>query len=100
MALLTPQRHNRRAQHPAARARAIAHFRQVIETLNSQLAERFQVERNEARRVAGPCARLQARLTTRTLGPFLTCLLARRCTASRPLPSSSTKGCWRRREDT
>ena len=75
--LLTPTRANQRQQHPAALTRAIAHFRQVIETLNSQLAEQFHVERNKAKSVAGLCARLQAKLAAHTLGVYLNCLLGR-----------------------
>ena len=77
LVLLTPTRANQRQQHPAALTRAIAHFRQVIETLNSQLAEQFHVERNKAKSVAGLCARLQAKLAAHTLGVYLNCLLGR-----------------------
>ena len=74
---LTPKRHNQRAQHPASLTRAIAHFRQIIETLNSQLAAQFHVEHNKAKSVAGLCARIQAKLTAHTLGLYLNCLLGR-----------------------
>jgi hypothetical protein len=77
LVLLTPKRANQRQQHPAALTRAIAHFRQVIETLNSQLAEQFHVECNKAKSVAGLCARLQAKLAAHTLGVYLNCLLGR-----------------------
>ncbi len=77
LVLLTPTRANQRRQHPAALTRAIAHFRQVIETLNSQLAEQFHVECNKAKSVAGLCARLQAKLAAHTLGVYLNCLLGR-----------------------
>ena len=77
LVLLTPTRANQRQQHPAALTRAIAHFRQVIETLNSQLAEQFHVERNKAKSVAGLCARRQAKLAAHTLGVYLNCLLGR-----------------------
>ena len=77
LVLLTPKRRNQRAQHPAALTRAIAHFRQIIETLNSQLGEQFHVEHNKAKSVAGLCARIQAKLTAHTLGVYLNCLLGR-----------------------
>ncbi len=77
LVLLTPKRANQRQQHPPALTRAIAHFRQIIETLNSQLAEQFHVERNKAKSVAGLCARIQAKLAAHTLGVYLNCLLGR-----------------------
>src|SRR5688500_12147464 len=97
MALLTPMRHNRHVQHPAALARAIAQFRQIIETLNSQLAERFDVERNRAESVLGPYARLQVSLATHPPRLFLNCA---QCSTSWPPPSSSTKGHRKPREET
>lgn len=75
--LLTPRRANQRAQLPAALTRAIASFRQTIETVNSQLSEHFQVERNRAKSVTGLCARVQATLAAQTLGLYLNCLLGR-----------------------
>ena len=69
--LLAPTRANARTPLPAPLARLIAHFRQAIETLNSQLAEHLGVERNRAKCLSGLCARLQAKLTAHTLGLFL-----------------------------
>ncbi len=77
LVLLTPTRANQRQQHPPALTQAINHFRQAIETLNSQLAEQFHVECNKAKSVAGLCARLQAKLAAHTLGGYLNCLLGR-----------------------
>src|ERR687885_1783887 len=77
LVLLTPTRANQRRQHPAALTRAINHFRQAIETLNSQLVEQFHVECNKAKSVAGLCARLQAKLAAHTPGVYLNCLLGR-----------------------
>ena len=77
LVLLTPTRANQRRQHPAALTRAIAPFRQIVETLNSQLAEQFHVECNKAKSVAGLCARIQAKLAAHTLGLYLNCLLGR-----------------------
>jgi Transposase DDE domain len=77
LVLLTPRRANQRPQHPAALTRAIAHFRQAIETLNNQLAEQFRIECNKAKSVGGLCARLQAKLAAHTVGLLLNCLLGR-----------------------
>lgn len=75
--LLTPRRKNQRAPLPAALTQAINHFRQIIETVNSQLVEQFQLQRNRAKSVSGLCARVQAALTAHTLGCYLNYLLAR-----------------------
>jgi transposase len=77
LVLLTPRRRNQREQLPAALTRAINHFRQAIETVNSQLAGQFQIERNWAKCVSGLCARIQAKLAAHTLGVYLNCLLGR-----------------------
>ena len=77
LVLLTPTRANQRRQHPAALTQAINHFRQAIETLNSQLVEQFHIECNKATSVAGLCARLQAKLAAHTVGVWLNCLLGR-----------------------
>ena len=66
--LLAPTKANARAPMPAPLVRLIAHFRQAIETLNSQLAGQFNVERNRAKCLSGLCARVQAKLTAHTLG--------------------------------
>jgi len=75
--LLTPKRSNQRAPLPEVLTQAINQFRQIIETVNSQLAGQFQLERNWAKGVSGLCARLQAKLTAHTLGVYLNCLLGR-----------------------
>ncbi len=77
LVLLTPRRANQRRQHPAALTQAINHFRQAIETPNSQLVEQFHIECNKAKSVAGLCARLQAKLAAHTVGVWLNCLLGR-----------------------
>ena len=75
--LLTPRRSNQRQQQPALLTKAITHFRQVIETVNSQLAHQFQIERNWAKSLFGLGARLQAKLTAHTLGVYLNCWFGR-----------------------
>ena len=72
---------------PAPLVRLIAHFRQAIETLNSQLAGPCNVERNRAKCLPGLCARVQAKPTAHTLG------IALNQDAGQPSsPSSSTTG--------
>ena len=77
LGLLTPKRRNQRAQLPAALTAAINHFRQIIETVNSQLVEQFQLQRNRAKSVSGLCARVQAKLAAHTLGLYLNYLHGR-----------------------
>ena len=77
LVLLTPTRANQRAQLSAALTQALTHFRQAIETVNSQLSGQFQIERNRAKCVSGLRARIQAKLTAHTLGLYLNCLLGR-----------------------
>src|SRR5215212_4672463 len=77
LTLLTPRRRNQLVQLPEALTRAINHFRQIIETVNSQLVEQFQLQRNRAKSVSGLCARVQAKLTAHTLGLYLNYLLGR-----------------------
>lgn len=74
LVLLTPTRANQRVQHDPALQRLIAHFRQAIETLNSQLTDQFHIEINKAKSLDGLCARVQAKLTAHTLGFLLNAL--------------------------
>jgi hypothetical protein len=64
-------------QLPAALTQAINHFRQVIETVNSQLVGQFHLQCNRAKCVSGLCARVQAKLAAHTLGLYLNYLLGR-----------------------
>lgn len=83
--LLTPTRANQRVPLSAARTAAINHFRQVIETVNSQLVEQFRLQRNRAKSVSGRCARVQAKRTAHTLGLYLNRLLGQPLLALKPL---------------
>lgn len=74
LVLLTPTRANQRVQQDPAVQRLIAHFRQAIETLNSQLTDQFHIETNKAKSLDGLCARVQAKLTAHTLGILLNIL--------------------------
>jgi len=69
--LLTPRRANQREQLPAALTALVSHFRQMIETINSQLAGQFNLETNKAKCMSGLIARLQAKLAAHTLGMYL-----------------------------
>lgn len=75
--LLTPKRSNQRRQQPALLTKAITHFRQAVETVNSQLASQFQIERNVAKSVSGLAARVQAKVTAHTMGIYLNCSWSR-----------------------
>jgi hypothetical protein len=69
--VLTPQRSNQHQQLPEALSRLVSHFRQMIETINSQLAGQFNIETNKAKCLSGLIARLQAKLAAHTLGLYL-----------------------------
>jgi hypothetical protein len=75
--LLTPKRKNQHEQLPADLAAAISHFRQIIETVNSQLVDQFHLQRNRAKCLGGFCARVMAKLTAHTIGVYLNLLLGR-----------------------
>lgn len=69
--LLTPQRDNQLMQVPAGLTRLVSHFRQMIETINSQLAGQFNIELNKAKSMSGLLARVQAKVAAHTLGLYL-----------------------------
>ena len=71
--MLTPARANQPQPHGGRLTAPMAHFRRAVETLNSQLAEQFGVERNRAKSVPGLCARVQAKLAAHTVGLLLNC---------------------------
>jgi hypothetical protein len=73
--LLTLPRRNQQQQLPPAVAQAINSARQIIETVNGQLTEQFQVETNHAHTFWGLCTRLVAKLTAHTLCVYLNRLL-------------------------
>lgn len=73
--LTTLPRRNQKQQLPPAVARAINSARQIIETVNGQLAEQFHVETNHAHTFWGLCARLFTKLTAHTLCIYLNRLL-------------------------
>jgi hypothetical protein len=72
--LLTPHRENQLEQAPEGVTRLVCHFRQMIETINSQLAGQFSIEVNRAKSMSGLLARLQTKLAAHTLGMYLNVL--------------------------
>ena len=73
--LVTLPRANQRVQAPVSVRRAINQARQIIETVNDQLSEPFNLERNHAHSFWGLCTRLMTKLTAHTLCIYLNRLL-------------------------
>jgi hypothetical protein len=69
--LLSLPRRNQRVQVPEVVASAINAARQIIETVNDQLSEQFNLERNHAHSFWGLCTRLYTKLTAHTLCIYL-----------------------------
>ena len=73
--LLTVPRKNQRVQLPPALAALQARWRQIVETVNSQLATLFGIEENHAHSFDGLRARLYSKLTAHTLAIYINRLL-------------------------
>jgi hypothetical protein len=73
--LLTVPRKNQRRQLPPALAALQTRWRQIVETVNGQLASLFHLEQNHAHSFDGLTARLYSKLTAHTLGVYLNRLL-------------------------
>jgi DDE family transposase len=73
--LLTQPRRNQRQQLPPEVARLQNGARQIIETVNGQLAGQLHVEENHAHTFWGLCARLLTKVTAHTLCLYLNRLL-------------------------
>lgn len=71
-----PKRNQKQHLAPEAK-RLINRVRQIIETVNGQLAEQFNIERNHARTFWGLCTRLYAKLTAHTLSIYINRLLGK-----------------------
>jgi len=69
--LLTPRRANQRQQLPPAVRRLLSQSRQLIETVNSQLAAPFHIEVNHAHSFWGLQTRLSTKLAAHTLCLYL-----------------------------
>jgi len=65
--LLVPPRRNEKRQLATRVCRQLQAVRAIIETVNGQLADQFQIESNHAHSFAGLCARLYTKLTAHTL---------------------------------
>ena len=73
--LLTVPRKNQRTQLPTALASLQTRWRQIVETVNGQLASLFHIEENRAHRFTGLTARLYTKLTAHTLALYVNRLL-------------------------
>jgi hypothetical protein len=60
---------------PPAVRQTINRTRQIVETVNGQLTEQFNIEDNHAHSFRGLCARLYTKLTAHTLCIYLNRLL-------------------------
>jgi hypothetical protein len=69
--LLTVPRKNQRVQLAPALAALHTRWRQIVETVNGQLAQRFGIEENKAHSFDGLRARLYSKLTAHTFALFL-----------------------------
>jgi hypothetical protein len=69
--LLTVPRTNQRVQLPPALAALQTRWRQIVETVNGQLAQLFGIEDNKAHSFDGLRARLYSKLTAHTFAIFL-----------------------------
>jgi hypothetical protein len=75
--LLALRRKNQKAQLPDVLVTVINRTRQLIETVNGQLTEQFNVEKNHAHSFWGLCARLYTKLTAHTLCIYINRLLGK-----------------------
>lgn len=73
--LLTMPRRNQADQPPAAVRRTFNAVRQIIETVNGQLTEQFNIQVNHAHSFWGLCTRLLTKLAAHTLCIYLNRLL-------------------------
>ena len=73
--LMTLPRRNQKVQMPAKQQTFLNGVRQMIETVNHQLSELFQIEINHAHTFWGLCTRLYSKLTAHTLCIYINRLL-------------------------
>jgi len=73
--LYTLKRSNQKKPLSAQASRLINSVRQIIETVNSQLAGQFNIETNHAHTFWGLCSRLVTKLTAHTLSIYINRLL-------------------------
>lgn len=75
--LCTLPRRNQKVQLPPAVKKTINRVRQIIETVNGQLTEQFDIETNHAHTFWGLCTRLYTKLAAHTLCIYINRLLGR-----------------------
>jgi len=75
--LTTLPRRNQKQQLPQALSRPVNAVRQIIETVNGQLVEQFNIQLNHAHSFWGLCTRLLAKLAAHTLCIYLNRLLGK-----------------------
>lgn len=75
--LHTLPRRTDKAQLPPAVSRLINSVRQIVETVNGQLAAQFNIQTNHAHTFWGLCTRLYTKLTAHTLCIYINRLLAK-----------------------
>ena len=75
--LITVPRRNQTNQLPEAVSRAFNAVRQIIETVNGQLVEQFNIQVNHAHTFWGLCTRLLTKLAAHTLCIYLNRLLGK-----------------------
>ena len=75
--LLTLPRRNQQHQWPLALQQFFNAVRQIIETVNAQLATQFHIEANHAHTFWGLCTRLYTKLTAHTLCLYINRLLGK-----------------------
>ena len=75
--LQTIPRRNQKVQLPSSVRRLFNAVRQIIETVNGQLSEQFNIEINHAHSFWGLCTRLYTKLTAHTLCVYLNRLLGK-----------------------
>jgi hypothetical protein len=75
--LLTLPRRNQKRQLPSDMSRVFNAVRQIVETVNGQLTEQFNIQLNHAHSFWGFCTRLLTKLTAHTLSIYLNRLLGK-----------------------
>ena len=75
--LQTIPRRNQKSQMSASEKKTHNTIRQIIETVNGQLSEQFNIEQNHAHTFWGLCTRLYTKLTAHTLCIYLNRLLGK-----------------------
>ncbi len=75
--LLAIPRQNQKHQWSPGLKHLVSHFRQIVETVNHQLADQFHIERNRAHSFWGLATRLHTKLAAHTLLIYINRLLGK-----------------------